>query len=242
MSPDGRNLEPAEDTATWFARIEGVVRLLEDVRWSAVSRGEETLEQSLLHYCRRQSQLPRATSRQPSEVAQEIRTVLRHDDSHPAFHEASRLIPKRALHGTDARSVLTSCAEYLELGEWRSSWTSAQITPNSIEIRGWFPGLIKFSEVCLEEEDGESVENIVTDYLEGCHPHCLWILPELVGEAHRALATFPSEALMHDAFDREVPIASVSGMTWTEWFTYLAGALSDHMSRSHAHASGEAPC
>ncbi|XUL89430.1 hypothetical protein ACQ86D_24595 [Streptomyces galilaeus] len=242
MSLAGSTPEPSEGSDVWFARFEGIVRLLEDVRWSAVSSGKETLEHSLIRYCRRQSLLPHATSRQPNEVAQEIRTVLLHDDSHPAFHEVSRLIPNRALHDADARSILTSCAEYLELGTWRNFRESAHLPPNSIEIRGWFPELIKFSETLLEESDGESVEVIVTDYLDGCHPNCLWILPELVGEAHRALATFPSEPLMQNAFDQEVPMASVVGMTWTEWFSYLAGAFSHHMSEAHANAPGETSC
>ncbi|MFD3622670.1 contact-dependent growth inhibition system immunity protein [Streptomyces sp. NPDC058676] len=174
-------------------------------------------------------------------MAQELRAVLRFDDSHPAFQEVSRIIPARALREADARSVLTACAEYLERGEWRGVRNAADVSLNSlnsIEIRGWFPGIIEFSEVFLEDEISGSVEEVVAEYVEGCHPHCLWYLPELVGEAHRALAAFPSEALMRDAFDREVPLASVVGMTWTEWFTYLAGALSRHMAEAHANPPG----
>lgn len=243
MSLDGGAYGSPHDAAVWFARVEGVVRLVQEVRWAAVSSGKETLESNLFQYCRRQSALSSLTARQPDEVAFEIRTVLDLGEAHPAWHEVVRRIPMRALQTSEARSLLLFCAEYLESDGWRSSAGDVGRSPNGMDIRGWFPELIRFSETLLEPEDDVEAQEILAEYIAGCHPDfCVWNLPPVVGEAQRALAAFPSEALLQDAFDRQVPIAAVAGMTWTEWLTHLAHTLTRHMREAHAEGPGESPC
>lgn len=208
---------------------------MQEVRWSAIADGRETLQESLFHYCRRQTGFDESIARQPAEVAESIRQILAFDDdSHPGYADVARRIPVRGLQESSAREILEACARYLESGAWRSAGSLADTPPKSIELRGWFPELLRFTETYLQPADGEDAMDIVADYIDDCHPNCLWVLPALIGETYRALATCASEEQMVAAFDGELSMTSVTGMTWTEWFSYLARTLSNHMSEAHS--------
>ncbi|HCA87418.1 MAG TPA: hypothetical protein DEQ61_19265 [Streptomyces sp.] len=170
--------------------------MLREIRWSAVSAGQETLGDNLLHYCRRQSRMDVNTARQPEESAESIRQALDFEDTHPAMGQLSHEIPKRALRESSARGILTACVRYIEQGDWKAFVGTLGVPENRIEIRGWFPELVSFSESVLEPAEVEDVDGILVRYIGRCHPHCPWLLPQLVGEAARALARYPSESLM----------------------------------------------
>ncbi|MFJ2557853.1 MULTISPECIES: hypothetical protein [unclassified Streptomyces] len=232
-----------EDSSAWRpAQARGIILMLREIDWTAVAGGRRTLECALLHYCRRQSRLPDATARQPEEVAEAIHHALSCADGHPALASLLHEVPSHGLGSRGAREVLLSCAVYIDAGEWRVFGRTLSIPEDEVEIRGAFPELIGFSEMFLEPGEGTDVVEIVADYIDQCHPHCRWILPQLVGELGRALAAYPAENLMQQAFDEKISMASVTGLTWTEWFGALSAQLMQHMTECHAAAEAEDAC
>lgn len=222
--------------------------MLGELDWQAVATAERRedlprfLAPSLMHYCRRQMLLPALTARQPEETGESLRRILSYGERHPAFTILTSRIPAGISERFGVRVILEACCDYIEAGGWRTFDLTVDIPENEIEIRGYFPNLIGFSESFLEEADGEDIADIISKYIEECHPHCPWVLPQFVGEAYRALAAYPSERLMADAFDRKVPMASVTGSTWAEWFTWLAREFTRHMSEHHSVPVEGTPC
>ncbi|MFI6093819.1 hypothetical protein [Streptomyces sp. NPDC051218] len=224
----------------WWQQHRGAALMLGELDWQAVAgveRGDDlsiALSRSLMHYCRRQQLMPALTARQPEETGESLRRILSFEEGHPALPVLTSRIPADISGRFGVRVILEACCEYIEAGDWRAFNLSANIPESEVEIRGNFPNLIGFSEAFLEESDGEDVASIISNYIDECHPNCSWVLPQFVGEAYRALAAYPSERLMVEAFDHKVPIASVTGTTWAEWFTWIAREFTRHMSEHHS--------
>ncbi|MFI8435721.1 hypothetical protein ACIGJO_18595 [Streptomyces sp. NPDC079020] len=241
--------------ADWWLRLRGPALLLEELDLAAAARCERAeearavLELGVAQYCRRQWLLPALTARQPQETAYSLRQVLAQGREHPAFDVLARTVPARMRSGTGTAELFGILCDAIESETWRDTGDAGTgadagtgdgpgFRPDSrIGISGCFPHLVEFSEAYLGISDGEEPDEVIAGYIAGFHPrHCGWILPGLVGEAHRAIATYPTEELMSEAFDRTLPLASVSGATWAQWFGRLADELTRHMKEQHAHA------
>ncbi|MGW5739394.1 MULTISPECIES: hypothetical protein [Streptomyces] len=232
----------------WWQLHRGAALMLGELDWQAADAVERpgdlpaALNRSLMHYCRRQRLLPALTARQPEETGESLRRILSYGEGHPAFEVLTSRIPAAISARFGVRAILEVCCEYVEAGDWRSFDRTADAPESEIDIRGNFPHLIGFSDAYLEESDGEDVASIVSNYIDECHPHCAWVLPPIVGEAYRALAAYPSERLMSEAFDHKVGIASVTGSSWAEWFSWLGRELTRHMAEHHAASVEGEPC
>lgn len=223
------------ETDRWL-RLRGPAEMLAELRLAAVARRtgvEEArgeLESALSQYCLRQWRMPALTARQPEETADALRRALEHGPGHPSYELLAGQVP-RMRSGLGAAEVLELACAYMESGAWRDA---VGRPADRILIGGCFPRLVAFSRLHLELSHGETDDEVIAGYITEHHPeHCLWSLPELVGEAHRALAAYPTEELMAEAFEHAVPLASASSASWAEWLDHLADVLTRHMKEEH---------
>lgn len=223
------------ETERWL-RLRGPAEMLAELRLAAVARqtgveeARAELERALGQYCLRQWRMPALTARQPEETADALRRALGHGPGHPSYELLAGQVP-RMRSGLGAADVLELACAYMESGSWRRA---VGRTDDRILIGGCFPRLVEFSRVHLEVADGETDDEVIAGYIAEHHPdHCTWSLPELVGEAHRALAAYPTEERMAEAFDRALPLASGSAPSRAEWLGHLAAVLTRHMKEQH---------